>query len=423
MGALSRILPSAMSQPSPSLPSRICSGSRSATLIGACALPLLAACAFTGTTDGPLQPAELPALAAAVEAYRARGQLPGATYRLEHRGQVHAFAVGRQTQEADAPPMTPETVFDAASLTKVVVTAPAILQLAEAGRLGLDDSLVAHVPECAGEGREAITLRHLLTHTSGLRAGLPARPAWQGTVAALILACREVPTHAPGSHFRYSDINFILLGMIVERASGLPLATYARERLFGPLGMASSGYLPLERMPASHIAPTQRGGARKAGAQGDLKAGQRLQGVVHDPTARFMGGVAGHAGLFTTAGDLSRFARMILGRGMLDGTRILSEASVALMREPQTVRGTGALRSLGWDIDSPYSRPRGALFPATSFGHTGFTGCVLWIDPSSDTFFVFLSNRVYPDDRGVILPLYSELGTLSARAAGLSVTP
>lgn len=383
-------------------------------------LPVCAGCVGPGTGRPALHSEQLPALPAAINAYVNQGKLPGATYWLEHQGRAHAFAVGRQTQDAEAPAVRLDTVFDAASLTKVVVTTPAILQLAEAGKLSLDDPLVRHIPECAGEGREAITLRHLLTHTSGLKAGIAAKPAWRGTVAALERACREVPTHAPGSFFRYSDINFILLGIIVERASGKPLADYARERLFAPLGMQDSGYLPLARMKPERIAPTQRITAQQAGLHDDLKAGEPLRGIVHDPTARYMGGVAGHAGLFTTAGDLARYARMILGDGALDGVRVLSPQSVALMRNAQISATTGATRSIGWDIDSPYSRPRGALFPKTSFGHTGFTGCILWIEPASKTFYVFLSNRVYPDDKSVILPLYSELGTLSARAAGIA---
>lgn len=392
-------------------------------IFAALLLPVCAGCVSQGTGRPTLHSEQLPALPAAINAYVSQGKLPGATYWLEHQGRVHAFAIGRQTQETDAPAIRLDTVFDAASLTKVVVTTPAMLQLAEAGKLSLDDPLVRHIPECAGDGREAITLRHLLTHTSGLKAGIAAKPAWRGTVAALERACREVPTHAPGSFFRYSDINFILLGIVVERASGKPLADYARERIFAPLGMNDSGYLPLARMKPERIAPTQRITAQQAGLHDDLKAGEPLRGILHDPTARYMGGVAGHAGLFTTASDLARYARMILADGVLDGVRVLSPQSVALMRNVQTAASTGAARSIGWDVDSPYSRPRGAIFPKTSFGHTGFTGCILWIAPDSKTFYVFLSNRVYPDDKAVILPLYGELGTLSARAAGVEPAP
>lgn len=385
----------------------------------ALALFVLAGCA-TPVAETAWRAALQPAIPAAIQAYVDKRQLPGAVLWVEREGRSYAVAVGRHTYDADAAPMRMDTVFDAASLTKAVVTTPAILQLAEAGRLALDDPLARHVPECAGDGREAITLRHLLTHTSGLAPGIPALPLWRGVPSALSLACREVPTHPPGTLFRYSDINFILLGLIVERVSGLPLDQYAATRIFAPLGMNDSMYLPLRHFNVARIAPTQRTQSPHTGLHGDLVPGQPLQGVVHDPTARFMGGVAGHAGLFTTAADLARYARMLLAGGALDGQRVLSEASVRLMHTVQTPAETGARRGIGWDIDSPYAvRPRGLVFPVGSFGHTGFTGCILWIDPGSRSFYVFLSNRVYPDDNGAILPLYTEVSTLSARVAGL----
>jgi CubicO group peptidase (beta-lactamase class C family) len=193
--------------------------------------------------------------------------------------------------------------------------------------------------------------------------------------------------------------------------------------LFDPLGMHDTGYLPLKSITRSRIAPTQQlldRAAQKLHA--DLVDGGELRGVVHDPTVRFMGGVGGSAGVFTTAADLARYARMILNDGVAmnedgsDGVRVLSRESVRLMREAQSPAGISELRSAGWDIHSPFSRPRGSVFPIGSFGHTGFTGCILWIDPGSRTFFVFLSNRVYPNDRGNILDLYGQLGTLSAQA-------
>jgi CubicO group peptidase (beta-lactamase class C family) len=168
--------------------------------------------------------------------------------------------------------------------------------------------------------------------------------------------------------------------------------------------MHHTGYLPLARTGAAAIAPTQRSGATV------------LQGVVHDPTARRMGGVAGSAGVFTTAGDVARFARMLLAGGELDGVRILSADSVRLLTTVQSAPAVAQRRGMGMDIDSPFARPRGELFPVGSYGHTGFTGCILWIDPHSGTFYVFLSNRVYPDDRSNILPLYGRLGTLAAQA-------
>lgn len=357
----------------------------------------------------------------AIDAAIAARKLPGAVYHLERGAASHERGYGRLSYEEGAATVTQDTVFDVASLSKVLVTAPAVLMLAEEGKIDLEAPLVQYFAECGGGGKEAITIRHLLTHVSGLKSGLPAKPAWQGQTAALSLACGQSVTHPPGSFFRYSDINYILLGLLVERTAGMPLDRFAQERIFAPLGMRDTGYRPLERMPAAVIAPTQRG-ASEAGqlptAHGDLAPGAPLQGVVHDPTVRRMGGVAGSAGVFSTVGDVARFGRMLLGNGALDGVRILRPESVRLLTTVQSPSGIAALRGMGMDIDSPYAkRPRGDVYPIGSYGHTGFTGCILWVDPQSQSFYVFLSNRVYPDDRSVVLPLYTQLGTLSALAA------
>ncbi len=390
-------------------------------------LPMVG-CTQLAPRDAMLDSLRLPAIPAAIQTYIDRGQLPGGAFLIERGDSRFATGVGRQTFAPDSAPITPDTIFDAASLTKAVVTAPAMMQLIDAGKVSLDDPLMRHLPECIGGGKEAITLRHLLTHTSGLNTGLPALPAWTGQAEALRRACAQVVTHAPGTFFRYSDINFILLGFVIEHASGMSLDTYAQLRIFAPLGMTRTRYLPTPHFSAAEIAPTQRTGNEPAKSiHRDLSANHELRGVVHDPTARFMGGVAGHAGLFTTGNDLARYARMLQNDGewMAEtGTvRILSPEAVRLMRTVQTPDAAHYRRSAGWDIDSPFSRPRGKHFPVGSFGHTGFTGCILWIDPFSKTFFVFLSNRVYPNDKGNILALYSELGTLAAQAvAGFDFT-
>jgi len=354
------------------------------------------------------------AIDAAIDAHK----LPGAVFHLEHEDGVYERAYGRLTYDEDAAPVTPATTFDAASLTKVLATAPSVLILAEQGRIGLDDKLVKYFPDCAGGGKETLTIRQLLTHSSGLPAGLPADPAWTGRATAHKLACDQAVTHAPGTFFRYSDINYVLLGQVVEKVTGTPLDDYAQSHIFAPLGMRNTGYLPLRRVDAGTIAPTQVGGIDGKGAHGDLAPGQVLRGVVHDPTVRRMGGVAGSAGVFTTAGDVARYARMLLAGGVLDGVRILSPDSVRLLTTAQSPKGL-AKRGLGMDIDSPYARrPRGTVYPIGSYGHTGFSGCVLWVDPQSKSFYVFLSNRVYPDDRSNILDLYTRMGTLAAQAAG-----
>jgi CubicO group peptidase (beta-lactamase class C family) len=385
---------------------------------------LLAACASappSSSSARQLDAARFPEIDAAVNEAIAAHQLPGAVVHLERGGEVYERAYGKLSYEPDAAAVGTATLFDAASLTKVLATAPSVLKLAEEGRIDLDAKLTAYFPECAGGGKEAITIRHLLTHSSGLPSGLPAKPAWHGDAAAHALACGQTVTHPPGTFFRYSDINYILLGQLVQKQSGMPLDEFARTRIFEPLKMRDTGYLPLRRLgqdAAAAIAPTQKGREGDAAPHGDLAPGQLLQGVVHDPTARRMDGVAGSAGVFTTAADVARYARMLLQGGELDGVRILRPDSVRLMTTVQSPAGIEALRGLGMDIASPYAvRPRGTLFPVGSYGHTGFTGCVLWIDPGSRTFYVLLSNRVYPDDKSNVLALYTRLGTLAAQAA------
>lgn len=361
-----------------------------------------------------------------VKYYLTRSFLPGATLHVERGGEKLERAYGRVVHDASAPAVSQDTVFDVASLTKVIATAPAIMLLVEAGKIDLDAAVTRYLPECkAGTA----SVRQLLTHTSGLPAGIPAEPAWQGKEAAYAKACETAPTHPAGSFFRYSDINFILLGALVEKASGETLDAFVAKRLWQPLGMTSTFFTPLRHpVEKARIAPTQRRLAAdelvgQPGGQAhtapsihlDLKPGETLQGVVHDPTARRMGGVAGHAGVFSTSADIARFARMILADGELDGVRVLKKDSVAAMTKVQSSDASYWRRGLGFDIDSPFSRPRGALLPVGSFGHTGFTGCILWIDPFSKTFYIFLSNRVYPADQASILTLYSQLGNTVAR--------
>ncbi|MFC5481243.1 serine hydrolase domain-containing protein [Massilia suwonensis] len=387
-------------------------------LAAACFAVLTAGCAHTPPADR-LDRTQFARIDAAIEQAIAERRMPGAVFHLERDGAVHERAYGRLSYEPDAAPVTPDTVFDAASLTKVLATAPSILLLAEDGKLDLDAKLVDYFPECRSGGKDAITIRHLLTHTSGLAAGLPGKPAWQGDATAHAMACAQTVTHVPGTYFRYSDINYILLGQLVRKLSGMELDAFAQQRLFGPLRMTHTGYLPLRRMRVAGIAPTHKAGEATA-LHGDVGAGTLLQGVVHDPTVRRIGGVAGSAGVFGTVGDIARYARMLLNGGELEGVRVLSPESVRLLSTVQSPPGIAALRGLGMDIDSPFAqRPRGTLFPIGSFGHTGFTGCVLWIDPGSRSFYVFLSNRVYPDDKANVLPLYTEIATLAARAAGL----
>ena len=236
------------------------------------------------------------------------GRCPGGVVWIERRGAAYHRALGDRALEPEREPMTEDTVFDAASLTKVIATTTAVMKLVEQGRVALDAQVSDYLPEFRGSGKEAITVRQLLTHTSGLRAGLSGTPEWSGADGALMRACAEPLPAAPGSMLRYSDINFILLGELVGKVGGQPLDVFCAAEIFAPLRMADTAFRPAESL-RTRIAPTARG---------------TPLGVVHDPTARRMGGVAGHAGLFTTASDLARFARMLLGRGTLDGVRILN---------------------------------------------------------------------------------------------------
>lgn len=379
-------------------------------------LALLAACAHPPSSPSPSLLAEPLAQAdQAVERFIAQRQLPGAALWVERVGQApYHRAYGQRALEPLPEPADENTVFDAASLTKAVVTATLVQLLRERGQLDLEAPLQRYLPDCGGADKAGITLRQLLTHSSGLPASLPGNGAgdWAGAAAAERIACGLALSAEPGSRFRYSDVNFILLGRIVERQAGMPLEQFADQALFQPLGMKDSGYLPLRRMPAARIAPTER----LPQAQG----GGMLRGEVHDPTARKMGGVAGHAGLFSTTADLARFARMLLNDGVAeDGRRFLSPESLALLTTAQSPPALAERRSMGWDMATAFSRPRGRLYPASSFGHTGFTGCAFWLDPGSRSFYLLLSNRVHPVAGSNVVPLFAELGTMAAQAAGL----
>lgn len=341
-------------------------------------------------------------------------KLPGAVVVVGQGDAVHYRKVyGNRALAPATEPMTMDTVFDMASLTKVVATTSAVMMLVEDGRIRLSDPVAQFIPEFAKYGKERVTVRHLLTHMSGLRPDVDLADAWVGHDAAIQLANEEVLMAPPGRRFVYSDIGFFLLADIVARVSGQKFEAFVDARLFKPLGMNDTMFLP----PASlreRIAPTEvctPYGWPCAGPDA-----QMLRGTVHDPTARRMGGVAGHAGLFSTANDMVRFARMLLGGGELDGVRVLSPLTVARMTSPATPDGEANVRGLGWDMDSSYSSNRGELLPLGSFGHTGFTGTSLWVDPTTKAFVIFLSNRLHPEGKGDVTPLRARVATIAASA-------
>jgi uncharacterized protein YbbC (DUF1343 family)/CubicO group peptidase (beta-lactamase class C family) len=344
----------------------------------------------------------------------AEKKLPGAVVLVGRRDRVlYQKAFGHRAVVPALETMTTDTIFDLASLTKVVATTTSIMLLVEQGKIRLSERVAAYVPGFERYGKGDITIRHLLTHVSGLRPDVDLAEAWSGYEKAIALAIEEVPTSRPGERFVYSDINFFLLGDIVRRVSGVPLDRFARERIFDPLGMRDTAFNPHASL-VPRIAPTESCTRYGWPCQGpDMTM---LRGFVHDPTARRMGGVAGHAGLFSTAADLAIFCRMLLNGGVHDGTRILSPLAVEKMTSAATPDLEVNTRGLGWDIDSTFSSNRGELLPIGSFGHTGFTGTSIWIDPTTEMFVVFLSNRVHPDGKGDVTPLRARVATVAASA-------
>ncbi len=370
--------------------------------------------ATAGTQATSVDLARLDALDGVINDAIGAGQLPGAVV-LIGRGDAVLFrkAYGRRAIVPAPEPMTLDTVFDLASLTKVVATTTAAMTLIESGRIRLTDPVATFIPEFRKYGKERVTVRDVMTHMSGLRPDVDLGDAWVGRDAAIALATEEVLQAPPGRRFIYSDINYFLLAEIVERVARRPFAEYVRDRIFAPLGMRDTMFTPPAPLVA-RIAPTQP--CTPYGWPCDGPDMKMLRGVVHDPTARRMGGVAGHAGLFSTADDLAIFCRMLLGGGAVGTTRILSPLAVARMTSPATPAGEANIRGFGWDIDSSYSANRGELLPLGSFGHTGFTGTSIWIDPATGVFVVFLSNRVHPDGRGDVTPLRARVATIVGAA-------
>ena len=338
-----------------------------------------------------------------VEEAIGHAEVPGAVVLVGHNGSVvYRKAFGYRSLEPRREAMTLDTIFDIASLTKVVCTTTSVMQLLQRGQLRLNDPVGKYLPEFSPNGKEDITVRELLTHFSGLREDLDLTTPWQGRDTAVKMAYAEKPIYPPSSRFLYSDINFIVLGALVEEVSSSSLDQYCQSHIFAPLHMTHTRFLPPESW-RSKIAPTDYD-----------EHGVMLRGVVHDPSARRMGGVAGHAGLFSTADDLSKFAQ-----ALLTGSTVLSPASIEKMTTPQQPPTAPVLRGLGWDIDSPLSSNRGYFLPVGSFGHTGFTGTSLWIDPTSQTYIIVLANAVHPQGKGSAVALRSKIATAVASALPL----
>lgn len=332
--------------------------------------------------------------------------ITGAVLVVGHGGRiVHQKAFGFRATSPRHEPMTVDTIFDLASLTKVVATTPSVMRLVQYGQVRLDEPVAHYIPDFGMNGKDAITVRQLLTHYSGLRPDIDLNPPWDGTPAAFRLAHEEKLQAPPGAQFTYSDTNFIVLGELVQRLSGMPLDKYSQVHIFEPLGMKHTRYLPPVQWKskiAETFAPDRR---------------QILRGVVHDPRAERMGGVAGHAGLFGTADDLAQFAQALITR-----KTILDGDIIEKMTTPQQPPNATEVRGLGWDIDSSFSSNRGALLPVGSFGHTGFTGTSIWIDPYTNTYVILLTNSVLPRQGPAIISLRSRVATAVAALLHLDIT-
>lgn len=360
------------------------------------------AVAFSQQTQSP----NLSVLDSIIQTSIQKHEAPGAVLFVGHDGHViYRKAFGNRSLEPKVEPMTADTIFDLASLTKVIATTTAVMQLEEQGKIRLNDSVAKYIPEFAQNGKGDIAVRDLLTHYSGLAPDIDLNPPWNGRDAAYSISFAETPVAPPETQFIYSDTNFIVLGALVERITGMPLNAYCAQNIFGPLGMTHTRFLPpAEWLP--QIAPTQYD-----------EHGQMLRGVVHDPRARRMGGVAGHAGLFSTADDLAKFAQ-----ALLDGSQVLSPLAIQKMTTPEQPPFAPALRGFGWDIDSPFSSNRGELLPVGSFGHTGFTGTSIWIDPTTRTYIILLTNSVHPRGQGNVISLRTRVATAVAAAVPLTVS-
>lgn len=331
------------------------------------------------------------------------GEMCGCVIHIVHRGTiVYEKAFGSRQIEPAQIPMSIDAIFDLASLTKPIATATCVMHLSESGKISLDDTVGAHIPEFATNGKEAVTIRQLLIHTSGLIPDNSMKD-YVGSRADMLNRIWQLPlSYSTESDFRYSDVGFIVLGELVQRKSGLNVDEYSQQNIFQPLKMTETMYVPPEALRQRAVATEKRNE-------------QWIVGEVHDPRAYALNGIAGHAGLFSTVRDLSRYAQMMLNGGTLDGVRILGAETIAQMTDSYSVpRGT---RGLGWDKRSGYSSNRGESMSSSAFGHGGFTGTAIWIDPDLDLSVIFLSSRLHPDGKGTINPLAGVVGTIAANYA------
>jgi CubicO group peptidase (beta-lactamase class C family) len=385
---------------------------RRAAMLGACAaVPAIAlarrALALATDAKGDVDPALFKAADEAINDAIEKSKAPGAVLCAGRKsGIVYLKAYGNRAVKPSTIPMTDDTIFDMASLTKPLACATSAMLLIERGKLAVSDLVTKYFPDFEADGKGTATVEHLLLHRSGV---IPDNPIGDyenvSRDVAVQRMMRSKRKFEPGTGFEYSDVGFMTLGEIVSKVAGRPINEFAHDELFKPLGMVDSGYLPADALKP-RCAPTE------------MRDGHWMIGEVHDPRAFALGGVAGHAGLFSTARDVSRYCRMILGKGELEGVRVMKESTIETMTTPHALPDGKGVRTYGFDVDTGYSSPRGNRFPkGKSFGHTGFTGTSLWIDPQDDAFVILLTNSVHPDGASKkVVELRREVGTAVAEA-------
>ncbi len=349
----------------------------------------------------------IPAIDEIVARGIADAETPGAVVLVLHHGEfIHRAAYGDAQIEPTPREMPLDAIFDLASLTKPIATATSVMILVDDGLIDLDAPVSRYLTEFTSHGKDAITVTQLLTHQGGLIPDNHLRDYGDGPETAWERICDLELTAVPGERFIYSDVSFIVLGKLVERVGGRPLDEFSAESIFTPLAMHDTAFriadVLREEERLQRCIPTER------------RNGEWMRGEVHDPRTFALDGVAGHAGLFSTADDLARYARMILGGGELDGTRILSPEAIATISAPYMV--SSGIRGLGWDKQTGYSRNRGEGMTDAAIGHGGFTGTAIWIDPGLDLAVIFLSSRLHPDGEGTVNPLIGEIGTAAVEA-------
>lgn len=342
---------------------------------------------------------------------------PGAVLLVGRRGKVvFRKAYGSSQLVPEKYPMETNMIFDIASITKPVATATSVMMLVEQGKIRLWDKIKDFIPEFEtfsgenGKPREDARIWHLLTHTSGLPpyadvSDVTKKYGNPCPLSSLVhYIARLKKSDPPGAAFHYSCLGFITLAYILKEVSGENISEFSQNHIFKPLKMEHTFFTPREEF-LDLCVPTE------------VIDGNPLRGVVHDPLARLQQGISGNAGLFSTVDDLAVFTQIMLEKGMFKGVRILSPLTVERMTSvyPQ-VKFSG--RGLGWDLDSSYSTCGGDIFGPNSYGHTGYTGTSIWIDPDTETFVIFLTNRVHPDDKGEIVSIRSKVANIVASAIG-----